>query len=66
MGEFHYAAGNHNHYPMNVTADGKHVLKDRNEGRKVATDMLHLIDVTDGCMTRSVRVEDGGKLLFQV
>ena len=58
MGEFHYAAGNHNYYPMNVTADGKHVLKDRKEGKKLATDMLHLIDVTDTCMTRYSLADD--------
>ena len=52
MGEFHYAPGNHNYYPMNLTSDGKHKLQHRKEGQKLAIDMLHLIDITDSCMTR--------------
>lgn len=51
-GEFHYAPGNHNYYPMNLTADGKHALNIRKEGEQLAKGLLRMIDITDGCMTR--------------
>ena len=52
MGEFHHKRGNHNYYPMNITEDGTHALKDRLEGRAFADELLHLIGATDSCMTR--------------
>lgn len=52
MGEFHYAPGHHNYYPMNLTADGKHALNIRKEGQQLAKALLRMIDITDGCLTR--------------
>ena len=52
MGEFHLKRVHHNYYPINITEDGKHVVKDRNEGRTFMNELLHLIDATDSCKTR--------------
>jgi len=52
MGEFHYAPGNHNYYPINVTSDGKHILRDRKEGQALAEKMLYLLEVSEHCMTK--------------
>lgn len=52
MGEFHYAPGNHNYYPINLTSDGGQVLKDRYAGRDLANQLLHLVEITDNCMTK--------------
>lgn len=52
IGEFHYAPGNNNYYPFNVTEDGKNLLHNRKEGQSLAMQMLHLLDVSENCMTR--------------
>lgn len=58
MGEFHHAPGNHNYYPINLTSDGSQVLGHRKEGEALAHQMLHLLDVTENCMTRFVLDDD--------
>ncbi len=57
LGEFHHQPGNHNYYPMNLTSDGKHVLHHRKEGEQLARQLLHLVDISDTCMTR-ISLED--------
>mmetsp|Transcript_24381 Transcript_24381/g.52693 ORF Transcript_24381/g.52693 Transcript_24381/m.52693 type:complete len:334 (+) Transcript_24381:150-1151(+) len=51
MGEFHYDSGNWNYYPITLTKDERHVLKDRKQGERLARQMLHFVDVSDNCMT---------------
>eukprot|EP00581_Thalassiosira_minuscula_P008239 CAMPEP_0183709508 /NCGR_PEP_ID=MMETSP0737-20130205/5546_1 /TAXON_ID=385413 /ORGANISM="Thalassiosira miniscula, Strain CCMP1093" /LENGTH=322 /DNA_ID=CAMNT_0025937631 /DNA_START=227 /DNA_END=1195 /DNA_ORIENTATION=- len=57
MGEFHYGPGNHNYFPINVTTDGRHVLHTRKDGQRLAPQLLHMVDITDTCMTR-ISLED--------
>jgi len=52
MGEFHHGPGNHNYYPINLTSDGKHVLHHRKEGEALAKQLLHLVDISENCMTK--------------
>lgn len=52
MGEFHHAPVNQNAYPINLTSDGKHILRDRTEGKSLAEQMLHLLDISEHCMTK--------------
>jgi FkbM family methyltransferase len=57
MGEFHYAPGNHNYYPINLTSDGRHILHNRNEGKSLSEQMLRLLDISEHCMT-NIRLND--------
>lgn len=58
MGEFHTHPGeNHNYYPIDVTSDGRHVLSHANEGKALARELLHVVDVAENCPTR-VSLED--------
>ena len=57
MGEFHYDPGNHNYYPIELTADGKHVLRHRKEGQQLANELLRLVEITDNCLTK-ISLED--------
>ena len=52
MGEFHHAPVNQNAYPINLTSDGKHILRDRTEGKSLSEQMLHLLDISEHCMTK--------------
>ncbi|KAL7532108.1 hypothetical protein ACHAWF_004013 [Thalassiosira exigua] len=52
MGEFHYGPGNWNYYPIKLTSDAKHKLHHRKEGEQLAQQILHLVDITENCMTR--------------
>jgi len=52
MGEFHTHPGNHNYYPINLTSDGRYVLRHRKEGEGLARQLLHVVNVADTCMTR--------------
>lgn len=57
MGEFHFSPGNHNYFPINLTSDGKHVLQNRQAGRQLAQQLLHLVDISENCMTK-IALED--------
>ena len=57
MGEFHYGPGNHNYYPIELTADGKHVLRHWKEGQQLANELLRLVEITDNCLTK-ISLED--------
>jgi len=57
MGEFHHGPGNHNYFPINLTSDGTHILNHRKEGEKLAHQLLHLVDITENCMTK-ISLED--------
>lgn len=48
---------------MNITADGKHVIKDRNEARRMAQSLLNLKDISENCMT-NITAEDDESYLF--
>jgi len=52
MGEFHHQADNHNYYPINLTSDGRHVLHHRKDGEQLAREMLHMVDISENCMTK--------------
>lgn len=57
MGEFHHSPGNHNYYPINLTSDGRHVLHHRKEGEQLAHQLLHVVEISETCMTK-ISLED--------
>ena len=58
MGEFHTHTGHHNYYPMNLTSDGRQILNDRKAGARLTSQLLHLVDITETCMTRITLQDD--------